>query len=71
MPVIAVTRQSPEQVLGWLTKKGHADRVTFVPLGGVINPAHKYRKHVFVVGTKEYSRNAITILNDQTHRRYD
>lgn len=70
MPVIAVTRQSPEQVLGWLTKKGHADRVTFVPLGGVINPAHKYRKHVFVVGTKEYSRNAIAIRDMPNHIFY-
>lgn len=70
MPVIAVTRQSPEQVLGWLTKKGYADRVTFVPLGGVINPEHKYRKYVFIVGSDEYSRNAVAIRDMPDHIFY-
>lgn len=67
MPVIAVTKQSPEQVLGWLKKKGEADRVTFVPLGGVLDPAKKYRKHVFVVGEREYSRNAVAIRDMPDH----
>lgn len=61
MPVIAVTRQSPEQVLGWLKSRGEADQVTFVPLSGVLDPSKKYRKHIFVIGTKQYSRNSIAI----------
>lgn len=67
MPVIAVTRQSPEQVLGWLKKKGEADRVTFVPQGGTIDPSKKYRKYLFVVGTREYSRNAVAIRDMPDH----
>ncbi|QZE60115.1 hypothetical protein pEaSNUABM35_00198 [Erwinia phage pEa_SNUABM_35] len=70
MPVIAVTRQSPEQVMGWLKKKGQADRVTFVPLGGTIDPSKKYRKHLFVVGAKEYSRNAVAIRDMPQHIVY-
>lgn len=70
MPVIAVTRQSPEQVLGHLTRKGEADRVTFVPLSGVLDPTKKYRKHVFVVGSKEYSRNAVAIRDMVDHIVY-
>ncbi|AWY08471.1 hypothetical protein HOT49_gp205 [Erwinia phage vB_EamM_Alexandra] len=67
MPVIAVTRQSPEQVLGWLKKKGQADRVTFVPLSGTIDPSKKYRKYLFVVGAREYSRNAVAIRDMPDH----
>lgn len=70
MPVIAVTRQSPEQVMGWLKKKGHADRVTFVPIGGTLDPSKKYRKHLFVVGAKEYSRNAVAIRDMPQHIVY-
>lgn len=70
MPVIAVTKQSPEQVLGWLTKKGLADRVTFVPQGGVIDHANKYRKYVFIIGTREYSRNAVAIRDMPNHIFY-
>ena len=70
MPVIAVTRQSPEQVMGWLKNKGQADRVTFVPIGGTIDPSKKYRKHLFVVGAKEYSRNAVSIRDMPDHIVY-
>ncbi|QZE58764.1 hypothetical protein pEaSNUABM28_00207 [Erwinia phage pEa_SNUABM_28] len=70
MPVIAVTRQSPEQVMGWLKKKGHADRVTFVPIGGTIDPSKKYRKYLFVVGAREYSRNAVAIRDMPNHIVY-
>ncbi|QYW03163.1 hypothetical protein pEaSNUABM14_00203 [Erwinia phage pEa_SNUABM_14] len=67
MPVIAVTRQSPEQVMGWLKKKGEAQRVTFVPSNGFLNPAKKYRKYIFIVGSRDYSRNAIAIRDLPEH----
>lgn len=67
MPVIAVTQQSPEQVLGWLKKKGEADRVTFVPMNGFLDPSKKYRKYIFIVGAREYSRNAVAIRDMPDH----
>lgn len=70
MPVIAVTRQSPEQVMGWLKNKKQADRVTFVPIGGTLDPSKKYRKYLFIVGAKEYSRNAVSIRDMPDHIVY-
>lgn len=67
MPVIAVTDHSPEQVFGHLLKTGQAKRVTFVPQSGFLDPAGKYHKHIFVVGTREYDRNASSIRDLHTH----
>lgn len=61
MPVIAVTQQSPEQVYAWLRQEDPDVRVTFCPQGIALDPAKKYRKHIFVVGTKEFDRNAVSI----------
>lgn len=70
MPVIAVTDKSPEQVLAWLMKNGITDKVTFVPQSGYIDPAKKYRKHMFIVGTREYDRNAVAVRDLVGHTVY-
>ncbi len=59
--VVAVTEQSPEQVFAYLKACGDAKRVTYVPASGVLRPDGKYRKHIFLVGSTLYARNACTI----------
>lgn len=61
MPVVAVTKQSPEQVFAWLRSEDPDVRVTYCPPGAVLDPTKKYRKHIFVIGTKEFDRNAVSI----------
>ena len=70
MPVIAVTDKSPEQVMAWLIKTGQAQRVTFVPQSGVVNPDAKYRRHIFIIGTREYDRNAVAVRDLPDHTVY-
>lgn len=67
MPVVAVTQQSPEQVLAWLRENDPDVRVTFCPQGIAIDPDKKYREHIFVVGTKEFDRNAVSIRQMPGH----
>lgn len=59
--VVAVTEQSPEQVFAYLKACGDAERITYLPPGGVLNPEGKYRQHIFIVGSDLYSRNACAI----------
>ncbi|WOL24440.1 hypothetical protein fHeYen902_094c [Yersinia phage fHe-Yen9-02] len=63
MPVIAITRHSPEQVYAWLKSKRKNPQITFVPLGGFLDPSKKYRKNIFIVGTREFDRNVVAIRN--------
>lgn len=67
MPVIAVTQQSPEQVFAWLRKEDPKVRVTYCPQGIALDPEKKYRKHIFVIGTKEFDRNAVSIREMPQH----
>lgn len=69
MPVIAVTNKSPEQVMAWLVGKG-VNRVTFLPQSGYLDPNGKYRRHIFIVGTREYDRNAAAIRDLVDHTVY-
>lgn len=70
MPVIAVTDKSPEQVLAWLGKTHGVKQVTFVPQSGYLDPEGNYRQHIFVVGTREYDRNATSIRDLENHTFY-
>lgn len=67
MPVIAVTDKSPEQVRAWLLREHKVDKVTFLPQSGYLDPNGRYRKHIFIVGTKEYDRNAAAIRDLTDH----
>lgn len=67
MPVVAIVDKSPEQVMHWLIKNKGEDKVTFVPQSGFLREDGKYRKYIFVVGTKEYDRNATTIRALEDH----
>ncbi|AXG66587.1 hypothetical protein JA33_184 [Dickeya phage vB_DsoM_JA33] len=67
MPVIAVTQQSPEQVFAWLRSQDPKVRVTYCPQGIALDPDKQYRKHIFVVGTKEFDRNAVSIRQMPQH----
>lgn len=67
MPVVAVTQQSPEQVFAWLKQEDPDVRVTYCPQGIALDPDKKYRKHIFVIGTKEFDRNAVSIRQMPQH----
>ena len=67
MSVVAVTQQSPEQVMGWLKQQDPNVRVTFCPQGVALDPDKKYREHIFIVGTKEFDRNAVSIRQMPQH----
>lgn len=63
MPVIAITNHSPEQVMALLRKDDPEIQVTFPPLKSFLDPDRQkhYHNTIFIVGTKEYDRNALAI----------
>lgn len=70
MPVIAVTDKSPEQVMAWLIKNRKESQVTFVPQSGYLDPEGRYRHNIFIVGTREYDRNAVAVRDLVDHTVY-